>query len=196
MEYIMKKPTQNDNYKIHPLRFNLWLFIICVVMLFAAFTSAYIVRRGELRWLNFEMPQMFTVSSVLIVLSSLSMWWAYASAKKDELGNVKAGLITTLFLGIAFCVSQFLGWREMVAQGLYFRNAIPEEISASFLYVITWAHVLHLLGGLIWLIIMIAKAVRLQVHKKNMLSIGLASTYWHFLGLLWIYLFLFLYFTR
>ncbi len=124
------------------------------------------------------------------------MIWAQRSAKRDELGQLKSALVCTLLLGIGFCVGQYIGWQEMVAQGFYFRNAIPEEISASFVYVLSGVHVLHVAGGVIFLLVMLARTFQLKVHKKNMLSIDLCATYWHFIGILWIYLFLFLYLTR
>ncbi len=92
---------------VHPLKFSLWLIIISIIMMFAAFTSAYIVRREEGNWLEFELPTIMLINTVIIILSSVAMQWAYVSAKKDSIGNVKIGLILTFVLGTAFLVVQW-----------------------------------------------------------------------------------------
>lgn len=188
--------TQNTN-RVEPRKFTLWLLIIGMTMLFAAFTSAYIVRQAEGNWFNFELPQVFLYSTIAVLLSSVSMIFAYRSAKKDELNSLKTGLITTLALGIVFCLLQVQGWKEMVADNLFFTN--PEDgtkVSASFVYVISGVHLLHMIGGLLFLAVLVVKAFALQVHKKNLLSIDMCNTYWHFVGILWVYLYLFFTLTR
>jgi cytochrome c oxidase subunit III len=120
------------------------------------------------------------------------MQWAYFSAKKDELGRVKTSLFITLLLGVAFCVCQWMGWKELVANNIHFVGN-PSE---SFFYVISGVHLAHMIGGIIFLLVIIIKAFQFKVHKKNLLSINLCTTYWHFLGLAWIYLYFFLLLNR
>jgi cytochrome c oxidase subunit 3 len=136
------------------------------------------------------------ISTVIVLLSSLSMWWSFRAAKKDELSQTKLGLWITLLLGLTFGVLQYLAWTDMVQQELFFSNLEGNKISASFVYVISGMHLLHILGGLVYLGAVLFKTYGFQVHKKNLLSIDLCNTYWHFVGLLWVYLYLFLYFAR
>jgi cytochrome c oxidase subunit 3 len=193
MATVKKQQNLNDTPPIiNPSKFVVWLLIVASVMLFASFTSAYIVRRGEGNWLLFDIPSLFAYSTIIVILSSASIQWAYRAAKRDELGQVKISLLVTLLLGISFCISQWLGWKELVANNVHFVGN-PSE---SFFYVISGVHLAHMLGGIIFLIIIIGKAFYLNVHKKSILSLNLCVTYWHFLGAAWIYLYFFLLLNR
>lgn len=182
-----------EKYPVNPKMFNLWLSILGMIMLFVGLSSGYIVRRAEGNWLQFEMPSDFQLSTILVVLSSITMFWAFYAAKKDELNQIKAALISTFILGFAFCLSQIQAWENLMNSGLFFAGS---EASSSWLYVITATHFVHIIGGLIALLIAIIQAFRLNIHKKNMLRISLINTYWHFVGILWIYLYLFLFLNR
>lgn len=182
-----------EKYPVNPKMFNLWLSILGMIMLFVGLSSGYIVRRAEGNWLQFEMPSDFQLSTILVVLSSITMFWAFYAAKKDELNQIKAVLISTFILGFAFCLSQIQAWENLMNSGLFFAGS---EASSSWLYVITATHFAHIIGGLIALLIAIIQAFRLNIHKKNMLRISLINTYWHFVGILWIYLYLFLFLNR
>ena len=183
--------------KVEPRKFTLWLLLIGMSMLFMAFTSAYIVRAAEGNWFDFELPKQFLYSTIIIVLSSITMILAYRAAKKDELSQLKLGLMLTMGLGFLFCYLQYLGWQDMVQRNLYFSNSDDgTKVSASFVYVISAVHLLHIVGGLVFLLAVTAKTYALQVHKKNLLLINMCNTYWHFVGILWVYLYLFLYLTR
>lgn len=204
--------TSNENYAVEPKKFSLWVMIVAMIMLFAALTSAYIVRRGEGNWDVFPLPPQFMYSLVIAVVSSITMQWAYYAAKRDELGQVKTGLLLTFGLGLAFCATQWLGWTELVNNGITFHgeNAPSAEYqgtegsfftgsqnpASSFLYAITAMHVLHVLGGIIFLLVMVVQSFKLNIHKKNLLKISMCKTYWHFVGALWIYLYLFLFLNR
>jgi len=173
---------------MHPKKFALWLFIGTIVMMFAALTSAYIVKRGEGNWLDFQLPEIFYYTSGVIILSSITMQWAYYSARKDNLDFIKVALSLTTVLGIVFLVGQFLAWGTLVDYQVYFVG----NPSGSFLYVLTGLHGLHLISGIIFLIIVLISTFRYKVHSKNMVRIEMCATYWHFLGVLWLYLFFFL----
>ena len=173
---------------MHPKKFALWLFMVTVVMLFAAFTSAYIVRQSEGNWLQFELPAAFWITSGIIILSSLTMHWAYLSAKKDNLDTVKLAMGITTVLGIAFLVGQFMAWEELVKENVYFVG----NPAGSFVYVFTGLHGVHLIGGVVFLLIVLIQTFRYKVHAKNLDQIEMCATYWHFLDGLWLYLFLFL----
>lgn len=173
---------------MHPKKFALWLFIITVVMVFAALTSAYIVRQAEGNWLVFELPTAMWVTTGVILLSSFTMHWAYLSAKKDELGQVKLAIGITTGLGVLFLIGQFYVWGILVDHNVFFVG----NPSGSFLYVLSGLHGLHLISGIIFLIIVLISALRYKVHAKNLNQIQMCATYWHFLDGLWIYLFIFL----
>jgi cytochrome c oxidase subunit 3 len=183
---IVEEPKKT--LAMNPKKFAMWLFIGSVVMLFASLTSAYIVRQAEGNWLYFELPGILTVSTVVILLSSVTMQLAYWSAKKDNLQNVKIMVVATTIMGVAFLVLQFLGWKDLVINQIY----LVGNPSGSFLYVITGLHGLHIVSAILFLLIVLASAFRFKIHSKNLLQLEMCTTYWHFLGGLWLYLFVFL----
>ncbi|MBD3626595.1 cytochrome c oxidase subunit 3 [Cyclobacterium sp.] len=173
---------------MHPKKFALWLFIVSVVMIFAGMTSAYIVRQSEGNWLEFDLPNVFWYSSAIIVLSSISLHWAYLSARKDDFNTLKIGLIITTILGLGFLIGQWYSWVALVAQDVYFVG----NPAGSFMYVFTGLHGIHLVSGVIFLIIVLISALRNKIHSQNLSQLDMCVTYWHFLGGLWLYLFMFL----
>ncbi|TRX61735.1 cytochrome oxidase subunit III [Fulvivirga sp. M361] len=173
---------------MHPKKFALWLFIITVIMIFAALTSAYIVRQGEGNWMVFELPMELWVTSGIILMSSITMHWGYLAAKRDELEKVKLAVGITTFLGVAFLVGQFYVWGALVDNNVF----LVGNPSGSFLYILSGLHGLHLVSGVIFLIIVLISTFKYKVHSKNMTRMQMCATYWHFLDALWIYLFIFL----
>jgi cytochrome c oxidase subunit 3 len=200
MPAALKTKTPKEQYRISPAKFNIWLLIVASSMLFTAFISAYIVHRADALvkavWTHFELPVFFSWSAITAVVSSVTIFLAWRSAKKDEIGQNKLFLGTTLALGVLFCTLQYMGWQSLIAQGLTFVNSRPQDVSASYVWVITGIHVIHVLGGIILLAVALTKSFQFRVHKKSMTLMSVTHTYWHFVGLLWIYLFLFLYFAR
>lgn len=186
-----KKPLS-----MHPKKFAMWLFIVSVGMLFAALTSAYIVRQGEGNWMLFELPVLFKINTAVIIISSITMHWAYLAAKRDNLDMVKLALGITTALGIAFLVGQVLAWGQMIDNNVYFVNDRASAVSGSFVYVLSGLHGLHIVSGVIYLIIILVATFRFKVHSMNLAPIEMCTTYWHFLGGLWLYLFLFLLYNR
>ncbi|MBY5952897.1 MULTISPECIES: cytochrome c oxidase subunit 3 [Algoriphagus] len=173
---------------MHPKKFALWLFMVTVVMIFAALTSAYIVRQAEGNWLEYDLPQVFWFTSGVVVLSSLFLHWAYISAKKDNLSQLRIGMSMAVLLGIVFLVGQWYSWVALVDRQVFFVG----NPSGSFLYVFTGLHAVHLISGVIFLIIVLISSFRYKVHSQAMNTMEMATSYWHFLGGLWIYLFMFL----
>lgn len=181
---------------MNPRKFALWLFMVSVIMIFGALTSAYIVRQAEGNWLDFQMPTMFWISTGIILASSFTMHWAYFSAKKDDIEKTKVAMAITVILGIAFVVGQYLGWKELVASGVYLVGRDASGVSGSFLYIISGLHGLHVVSGVIFLIFVLVAVFQLKVHSKRLAQIEMCTTYWHFLDALWLYLFLFLLLNR
>jgi|TARA_R100000365_G_scaffold3467_1_gene11494 cytochrome c oxidase subunit 3 len=173
---------------MHPKKFALWLFMVTVVMIFAALTSAYIVRQAEGNWLDYELPNIFWVTSGIVVLSSVFLHFAYVSAKKDNISQLRIGMVGAVVLGLAFLVGQWYSWVALVDREVFFVG----NPAGSFLYVFTGLHALHLISGVIFLIIVLISTFRYKVHSQSMNTMEMATTYWHFLGGLWIYLFMFL----
>ncbi len=197
----MKTQFQKDPAPaVAPSKFNLWLFMLASSMLFAAVVSAFIVHRPDAEqknaWTVFDLPVYFLYSLVIVLLSSVTIQYAFNMAKKDEISSNRWFLGATWILGILFCVSQFYGWKQLVSLDLTFVNSRPEDISASYVYVITALHVLHVLGGIVLLSISWVQSIKLNVHKKNLTLMSITNTYWHFVGILWILLYLFLYFAK
>jgi len=183
-----KKPLS-----MHPKKFAMWLFIATVCMLFAAWTSAYIVKRAEAGWAEVIIPNQFLINTIIIVISSFTMAWAQWSARRDNLEMVKLAISITTILGISFLIGQWLAWKELVALNEHFTGG---NVSHSFLYVLTGVHGAHIIGGVVFLLIVLFSTFKYQVHSKNMTRIELCSTFWHFLDVLWLYLFVFLVLNR
>ncbi len=173
---------------MHPQKFGLWLFLVSVVMIFVSLSSAYVVKKSVGDWVYVDFPWMFKVTSVLIVLSSLTMHFAYVSAKKNNIRNIKISLIATAVLAISFVYGQFMAWDQMVEGGFYFVG----NPASSFIYVFTGLHIAHLAGALVFLGIVLVNSFKFKVHSKSLLRIEMCATFWHFLGGLWLYLYLFL----
>lgn len=173
----------------------LYIGIVSIVMLFAGLTSAYVVRADNGNWLVFKLPDIIFISTALIITSSLTMLVAQGAIKKNNLKLTTISLFATLVLGIGFFCSQYLGWKELTAQGIYFMGK-ASNASGSFLYLIALVHLLHMVGGLIALSVSLTRTVLKRYSSDNFQGIELAAIYWHFLDLLWVYLFLFLYFYR
>jgi cytochrome c oxidase subunit 3 len=123
------------------------------------------------------------------------MFIAQLTIKKNKQGLASTFLFITFVLGLVFTYTQYTGWKELTAQGIYFLGKYSNA-SGSFLYLIAVMHLLHLFGGLIALLITLTKSLRKRYNSQDYLGIELAAIYWHFLDVLWIYLFLFLYFFR
>jgi cytochrome c oxidase subunit III len=191
LDMVNQFEKEKEEAGVHPLKFSLWLIIISIIMMFGAFTSAYIVRREEGNWLEFDLPGVLIINTVIIVLSSITMQMAYMAAKRNNLKQLKLMLVLTLGFGIAFLVGQWSAWGDLVQNNIYFGGATSNP-AGSFLYVLTGVHAFHLVTGLLYLIIVLFAAFKYKVHSKKMLRIQLCTTYWHFLGGLWIYLYIFL----
>jgi cytochrome c oxidase subunit 3 len=173
----------------------LWIAIVSMIMFFGALTSAYIVSRGKNSWVVFDLPQMFYVSTAIILASSVTMNWAMAMAKKNAFDKVALPVIITFCLGALFVLTQFLGYKELFANNIVFMGKYSHP-SGSYLYMLVFLHFLHLVAGLIALLVVFFRAKAGRYHMNDMLGIKLCATFWHFLDVLWIFLFLFLFFVR
>lgn len=188
MESIFNDNTEQRNKSSMAL---LLVSIGSMVMLFAGLTSAYVVRHGEGNWVSLKMPFEFYLSTAVILISSLTMNFAMSSIKKNDSAKTRTFLIATLVLGIVFFGLQYSGWQTMVNSNVFFTGK-SANASGSFFYILTWLHALHLVGGLVAILITAAKTSKNKYSSSSYLGIKLCSVYWHFLGILWIYLFIFI----
>lgn len=187
---LMDQPQ--PTLSMHPKKFAMWLFLVSVLMIFASLTSAFIVRQAEGNWLDFELPVYFSVSTIIIIISSFTIQYAYWSAKRDNFENVRWTLLATIILGIVFLLLQYMGWTELVDMGVYFVG----NPSGSFVYVISGLHGAHIISAILYVGIVFYNALKLNIHSKNLTQIEMCITFWHFLGGLWLYLFIFLLLNR
>lgn len=173
----------------------LWVGIISIVMLFAGLTSAYVVRADNGNWLLFNLPNAFYLSTAVIITSSITLFFAVQMAKKDNKKGTIIGLLMTFILGLVFSYCQYAGWGELYGKHIVFGGK-SSNAAGSFLYLITFLHLLHLFAGLIVLLVTLKNSIKGKYDSQNTLGLELCSIYWHFLDILWVYLFLFLYFIR
>ena len=182
----------NETRSVNPKVFTMWLFIVSIIMLFAAFTSAYLVRKAEGNWVEFDLPNLFSYSTIVLLASSASMHFAYLAAKKDQFNALRISISITFVLGLIFLIMQFYGWIQLVEKNVFFVG----NPSGSFVYVFSGLHGLHLVSGLIVLLVALVSAFRLKINAKELTQIKICTTYWHFLDALWVYLLLFLVFNN
>jgi cytochrome c oxidase subunit 3 len=182
------KDTVNEQRKkIHPHKFTLWVALGSIIMMFAGLTSAYVVKRDLPGWTTFSIPKAFWYSTTVILVSSLTVQMALKAFKEREMLRYRNLLTATAVLGIVFVLLQWVGFREIWHTGITLRGSG----GGQFLYVIAGLHAVHVLGGIVALLIMLAKAYVSQIRSYNSVPVELISTYWHFVDLLWIYLLIF-----
>lgn len=187
---IVEEPKKQ--LSMHPKKFAMWLFMATVLMLFASLTSAYIVREAEGNWLFFELPSLFYYTTGIIIISSVTMQMGYFAFRRKDVNRAVSLLAVTSGLGVLFLVGQFMAWGDLVSRSVHFVG----NPSGSFLYVLTGLHGLHIISALVFLFILLFRARRGTISPANMAPMEMGTTYWHFLGALWIYLFVFLLINR
>ncbi|MGB0367835.1 MAG: cytochrome c oxidase subunit 3 [Flavobacteriales bacterium] len=237
----MESKIQKENSSHRAKKMFVWIGVVSSAMFFAAFTSAYIVLQADHFWVKDQLPQMFSISTIILLVSSATLFLAKRSAASDNNSGLKLWLVVTFALGLGFMGTQYLGWSELKSEGKFFVGDLSNlqgeygvdytimmrgepvlydqgnyykpgdinflepineridntfNISGSFLYLLSGLHVIHLLGGLIWLIVLLVFSFGDKISAQKLLPIELGSIYWHFLDILWVYLFLFLLFIR
>ncbi len=177
----------DQNKKIHPHKFNLWVAIGSIVMMFAGLTSAYIVKREQPGWTSFLMPIAFYYSTAIILISSVTIYLAGKSFVERRMIRYRKMVGATIILGLVFILLQWLGFRHLWVTGTTFHGSG----AGQFLYIIAGLHALHVFGGIIALVILWFRARNTRIRSYNRVPVDVVSTYWHFVDLLWIYLFIF-----
>lgn len=169
----------------------LWFGMISMSMTFAGLTSAYVVSSSRADWIQqIELPFAFTVSTFLIIASSFTFFGALKMLRIENIKSTQALLLLTLALAIAFVYFQFQGFNGIIEKGYYFTG--PESsITTSYLYVLFLLHLAHLTAGIVVVLNILYKTLKGSYVQGNTIGIELALTFWHFLDILWVYLFLF-----
>lgn len=186
-----EKQKQARSYKLILLFGMLSMF-----MMFAGLTSAYLVSASRKDWIHeMILPQAFTISTIVIVMSSITIHFAKLAIKRDDRKNTTIFLIATLLLGLAFVFFQFKGFSQVIEMGYYFTGS-ESTVTTSFLYMLTLLHLVHLFAGVISLLIIIYNHYKQKYNSSQTTGIELGAMFWHFLDFLWVYLFLFLYFVK
>lgn len=178
--------------RVHPKKFALWTAIVSMLMLFSAFTSAYIVRKAAGNWLSFPIVEEFFYSTGVILSSSVILHVAYKAFVAKNYTLYKILLTLGLALGVLFVALQYMGWLTLNNnKGIF----ISTNQSSSFFVLLVGTHALHVIGGITALMISWIYALKRSTQEwtpKGQLRLELTFTYWHFVDILWLYLLLFL----
>jgi cytochrome c oxidase subunit III len=180
------------NYSPPPASTGIWVGLAAITMTFAAFTSALIVRQGAaLDWRHITLPPVLYLNSLVIVASGFTLEIArrriaaFMGGWHEHTESPARWLYITLFLGLLFVAGQTFAWVQLKSQGF----GLATNVSYSFFYVLTVAHALHVLGGLGGLVRAIGKLNHSVLRRS---TLDATSRYWHFMGVLWLYLLLLL----
>jgi cytochrome c oxidase subunit 3 len=187
------------NTGIHPKVFMMMIAMVSMTMLFVALTSALLVKKADtLQWVKFTLPPIFLYSTLVIIVSSVFLHLSYNMYKKGN-QTYKVLMGAALFTSLIFCYMQYTGWQDLVKIGM----RLDGNVSGSFVYMVTGFHLAHLIGGILALLITFLKHVwkvkdPLEELKRiadinRRINFNVLLIFWHFLGGLWVYLFVFLF---
>ncbi len=179
------------DYSPPPSSTAIWVVLFAITMMFAAFTSALIVRKASQDWHSFTLPSILYFNTLLLLASSATLEVSrrrvatFMGGLKSQIESPARWLYITLFLGLLFVAGQYVAWSQLRAEGLY----LATNPSSSFFYLLTVTHALHVLGGLGGVIYVIRKLSKLALRRSQLVA---TARYWHFMGILWLYLLLLL----
>ena len=195
--FQMENNIDNNKSKVdRSKKMMLWFGMISLTMSFLGITSGYIVSKERADWLtDFQIPEAFYISLFIILLSSITFYFAkkYVIAQQKKQGMIF--LIITFLLGIIFIILQFKGFSEIISSGYFFTGS-ESTITTSFIYLVVLLHLTHIIAALISVLVVIYNHYKQRYTIGNTVGIEIAATFWHFVDVLWIYLFLFFYFVR
>jgi cytochrome c oxidase subunit 3 len=190
----MSAAVATENKRIHPHKFTMWVAMGSIVMMFAGLTSAYVVRRNQGNWQEFNLPLEFWYSTAVILASSVTMYLSEKAFKSREMARYRTLITVTAVLGVLFAVLQGFGFADLHGQGI--KLVKGSNPAAAFLVIITGLHALHVLGGVVALLIFFIRAYSSKLKNYSSVPVEVLATYWHFVDVLWIYLFMFFGFTH
>ena len=167
-------------------RLGMWFALTAIVMLFAAFTSALVVRKGmSFDWALIGVPRVLWLNTFVLMASSVTLELSRRSLSAGAAHEFIRWLSATAVLGLGFLGGQLVAWRELASRGIY----LATNPGSSFFYVLTAAHGIHLLGGVVALAYVFLRARRIALGGARRTPLDVTAIYWHFMDALWIYLF-------
>ncbi len=195
---VLREKTEYTG--VHPQKFAMWIAMASMSMFFAALTSALLVKKGDYRsWEGFRLPMVFLFSTVAVVSVSVCIHAALISYRKAKFVQFRWLMFFSFLLGCLFLALQLQGWSVMKQGGM----TITENLSGSFIYVITAAHGVHIIAGLVVMLVFIVHAFRNRkdpiyelrdiINPKRQLNLELLVSYWHYVDAVWVYLYVFFY---
>jgi len=196
------RKNTRGNLGLHPLKLMLYISFASIFMFFAVTTSALLLKKGDtLNWVQFKLPSIFFISTFVAVSCSVLLHFSMKLYKQSKFDAFRKLLLLSIFTGLIFLVFQILGFNELSKLGM----PLNGNASGSFIWFLALAHGLHVVGGLVFSFVTYVKAYRSRkdpiyelrdiINPRRVLSLELLSTYWHFIDLLWVYLFIFFYFN-
>jgi cytochrome c oxidase subunit 3 len=187
----MAQIQKEDKLNLGAKKFVMWIFIFTSFMLFAALTSGFIVYSGGSgHGLNVTLPLSFRYSTIVLIVSSITLFLAARAAKRLNLAKQQLMLWLTMGLGVVFLILQVYGWYTLsYKMHIYL---VDPNATRSFVYVMTFLHLLHIIGGIAWLISALSGSIKRIPQVKNLYRMEMTSIFWHFLDIIWIYLYVFL----
>jgi len=188
---MMVQIQQEDKINLGAKKFGMWLFIFTSFMFFAALSSGFIVYSGgKGHGLDVIMPRAFMYSTAIILLSSVTLYIASRAAKQLQFAKQRLFLWLTLLLGVGFFIMQIYAWYVLTYKmGIYFVNP---NASRTFIYVFSGMHLLHIIAALLLLLYTIRSTYKNIPQVKNLFKMEMLAIFWHFLDIIWIYLYVFL----
>ena len=164
---------------------GLFVLLAASTMVFAAFTSAFVVRRGlSDDWTGIAKPKILFLNTAILLASSIALDLSRRALKNHDRGKFNLWWTTATALGVLFLAGQALAWQQLKAAGIY----VATNPSSSFFYLLTAAHAFHLLGGVAALVYVDIQALRLRLGPAKRTAIDITAIFWHFLDGLWLYL--------
>ena len=185
--------TIEEKKQVNAKKMMLWFFFVSVIMMFAGLTSAYIMRATKTDWVKIALPQAFYYSTLVILLSSASFILAKKELIKANQKKSRLWMSVTILLGLLFVYLQLMGFQEL-HESHHYAFGPASQVASSMLFIISGAHLLHIFIAIIVLLVVYVQTIKNKYSPDNLLGFELGFQFWHFLDLLWVFLFLFLYF--
>lgn len=173
-----------------PKKFIMWLFVVSSMIMFGGWTSYYIVfSASKGKGHGLVLPDLFIYSTIVLLLSSLSLFLASRALKAGNISSQRSFLWATLILGLLFGYLQLSAWSTMVGTGAFFSN---NNAAISMIYVVSGFHLLHILAGVLFIGNAIIGTYLKIAPERRKFRMEIAAIFWHFIDILWIYLYVFL----
>ncbi len=187
-DQVAAVPGRTSDRTVDPAELGTWFFLATVTMLFAAFASSYLIRRTSSDWTPIALPTVLWVNTLVLIASSVALDRAKSLVSRKRRDAAARAIGVSVGLGLAFVGGQALGWNGLVEQGVF----LPTSPHASFFYLLTGLHALHVGAGLVLLVVTRSRVTSDLEQPEAARWMRIAGSYWHFMGGLWIFLFLLL----